>query len=73
MAELSYRYCDCTNGSLQLAKESGTTVKEILQLVDRELNLLARGMMSSTLSGLQSRLRALMRRYIQSKLPQEMP
>lgn len=54
----------------QLWKKSGPLVKELLQLADRELDLLARGLMSSALSGLQSRLRALLRHFITEQLPQ---
>lgn len=53
-----------------LWKKSGPLVKELLQLADRELDLLARGLMSSALSGLQSRLRALLRHFITDQLPQ---
>ena len=56
---------------IQLWKESGPIVKELLQLAERELDLLSRGLMTTSLNGLQSRLRALLRHFIaNNKLPQ---
>ena len=55
---------------VQLWKESGPIVKELLQLAERELDLLSRGLMTTSLNGLQSRLRALLRHFIaNNKLP----
>jgi len=55
---------------LQLWGKSGSNVKELIQLADRELDLLARGLMTSSLSGLQSRLRALLRHFVIDQLPE---
>jgi len=52
--------------------KSGSSAKELVQLADRELDLLSRGLMTSSLSGLQSRLRALLRHYVIDQLPHQL-
>ena len=56
----------------QLWGKSGSSAKELVQLADRELDLLSRGLMTSSLSGLQSRLRALLRHYVIDQLPHQL-